>query len=122
VRIAAGILLIIGAVVTGGLTGVAYGTLSVFHMWRDPLPFMLNPVFVFVAGMIVCGVVLAGGILTVKRKQWGFCLASSIVGWAILPVVFICLRKKEWQETSDSVGREVSKDDQEPLLPRRGSG
>ncbi len=96
-RIAAGILLIIGAVVMGGIAGVAYASLSIFHTWRDPLPFMLNPVFVLVAGMILSGVVLAGGILAIKRKQWGFCLASSIAGWAILPLVFICLRKEEWE-------------------------
>ena len=100
-RIAAGILLIIGAVVMGGIAGVAYASLSIFHRWGDPLPFMLNPVFVLVAGMMLSGVVLAGGILAIRRKHWGFCLASSIVGWAVLPVIFICLRKGEWQEIPD---------------------
>jgi len=95
-RIAAGSLLIVGGVVMGGIAGVAYASLSIFHRWGDPLPFCLNPVFVLLAGITVSGVVLAGGILALKRKHWGFCLASSIVGWAILPLIFICLRKGEW--------------------------
>jgi len=96
-RIAGGILLIIGAVVMVGLTCVAYGQLYIFAMWGHYLPFMLNPVFALVAGMTVSGVVLAGGVMAIKRKHWGFCLASSIAGWAILPLVFICLRKEEWE-------------------------
>jgi hypothetical protein len=110
VRIAAGILLIIGAIVMGGIAGVAWGAQGLFAVWGYDLPFMVNPVFVLAVGATLCGIVLTGGILTIKRKQWGFCLASSIAGWAILPLVFICLRKREWEETSDSVGREVSKD------------
>jgi hypothetical protein len=95
-RIAAGSMLIIGGVVMGGITVVAYGQLHMFVVYGHYLPFMLNPVFVLVAGMILSGIVLAGGILAIKRKQWSFCLASSIVGWAILPLIFICLRKGEW--------------------------
>jgi hypothetical protein len=45
-----------------------------------------------------------GGILTLKGKAWKLCLASSILQvWVppyigILPLVFICVRKREWQE------------------------
>lgn len=95
-RIAAGILLIIGGVVMGGIAAVASSSLSLFQMWGHYLPFMLNSIFVLVAGMMLSGVVLAGGILALKRRHWGFCLASSIAGWAILPLIFICLRKGEW--------------------------
>ena len=95
-RIAAGILLIIGGVVMGGIAGVAYASLSIIHIWSDPLPFFLNPVLVLLAGITLGGVLLASGILAVKRKHWGFCLASSIAGWPILPLIFICLRKREW--------------------------
>ena len=95
-RIAAGILLIIGAIVMGGISGVAYASLNIFARWGYYLPFMLNPVFVLAVGATLCGIVLTGGILAIKRKQWGFCLASSIAGWAILPLIFICLRKREW--------------------------
>ena len=95
-RIAAGILLIIGSVVMGGFTGVAYGQLHMFVVYGHYLPFMLNPVFVLAVGATLCGIVLTGGILAIKRKHWGFCLASSIAGWAILPLIFICLRKGEW--------------------------
>jgi len=95
-RIAAGSLLIIGGVVMGGIAGVAYASLSLIQRWGDPLPFFLDPVFALMAGITLSGVVLAGGILALKRKHWGFCLASSISGWAILPLIFICLRKGEW--------------------------
>jgi len=95
-RIAPGSMLIIGGVVMGGIGGGAYASLSIFHRWGDPLPFYLNPVFVLLAGITLSGVVLAGGSLALKRKYWGVCLASSIAGWAILPLIFICLRKGEW--------------------------
>ena len=96
-RIAAGILMIIGGVVMGGIAVAAHGSLDVFHRWGYYLPFYLDPVFVLLAGITVSGVVLTGGILCLKRKHWGFCLASSIVGWAILPLIFICVRKGEWE-------------------------
>jgi hypothetical protein len=36
--------------------------------------------------------------MALKRKLWGFCLASSIlVVWAILPLVFACVRRSEWE-------------------------
>ena len=96
-RIAAGSLLIIGGVVMGGIAGVACSSLSIFDRWGYYLPFCLNPVFVLLVGITLSGVVLAGGILCLKRKHWGFCLAASIVGWAILPLTFICVRKGEWE-------------------------
>ena len=95
-RIAAGVLLIINGVVMGGIAGVGYRSLSIAQSWGDPLPFFLDPPFALLSGITLIGVVLAGGILTLKRRHWGFCLASSLVGWAILPLIFICLRKGEW--------------------------
>ena len=96
-RIAAGIMMIIGGVVMGGIAVAASGALYVPNTWYHYTPFYLDPVFVLLAGITVSGVVLTGGILCLKRKHWGFCLASSIVGWAILPLIFICVRKGEWE-------------------------
>lgn len=48
--------------------------------------------------LVLGGLLLTSGVLSFKRKLWGFCLASSILWyWAILPLVFICVRRKEWQ-------------------------
>ena len=97
-RIAAGILMIIGGVVMGGIAVAASVALYIPNTWNHYYtPFYLAPVFVLLAGITVSGVVLAGGILALKRKLWGFCLASSIVGWAILSLIFICVSKGEWE-------------------------
>jgi len=97
-RIAAGILMIIGGVVMGGIAVAASGALYIPNTWNHYYtPFYLDPLFVLLAGITISGVVLTGGILCLKRKHWGFCLTSSIVGWAILPLIFICVRKGEWE-------------------------
>ena len=43
------------------------------------------------------GVVIAGGIFTLQRKHWKLCLAASILTTGILPIIFIALRKSEWE-------------------------
>jgi len=78
-------------------------------------------------------IIVAGGILCIVRRYWGVCLASAllvlymVIGWlisgyksldleqlvlpivlAVLPIILVCTRRKEWQEISDSVDCEVS--------------
>ena len=97
-RITAGILMIIGGVVIGGIAVAAHSALYVPPTWNYYTPFYLDPVFVLLAGITVSGVVLTGGILALKRKHWGFCLASSIiVSFTILPLIFVCARRSEWE-------------------------
>ena len=43
------------------------------------------------------GFVLAGGIFALQRKHWGLCLAASILSTGILPIIFICVRKREFE-------------------------
>jgi hypothetical protein len=85
------------------------------------------------------GLLLTGGILCLKRRYWGLCLVSALLvlsfviinlvehllrgglymnwfTWIVLPgtliaAIFISVRKKEWQEISDSVDGKVCSDD-----------
>ena len=91
-RIAAGILMIIGAFLGITVLRAAYGTIPGLLGW---LPWL----WAFFVGF--------GGLYTLKRKEWRLCLTSSIlllpagiippffVG--ILPIIFVCLRKREWE-------------------------
>ena len=91
-RIAAGILMIVAAIIgisfTRGFLGNIPGLLGA-------LPSIL---LVFVLTFVCVGVYY-----TLKRKLWGICLAASILSGgilfplAILPTIFICLRKREWE-------------------------
>jgi len=98
-RVAAGVLMIVCAV---GVLTFAAGFLTewftVFGFEFPPNPLMaLLSIFVIVVA-VNGGLVLTGGILALKRKFWGFCLASSIiVSWAILPLIFVCARGSEWE-------------------------
>lgn len=88
-------------------------------------------------GIVFGGLLVAGGVLCLKRRYWGVCLVSAVITvslwiapvvvmlveggfsalWnfaiqvpgGLVAIVFISLRKKEWQEFSDSVDSEVSK-------------
>ena len=116
-RIAAGILMIIGAALGIIMLHAAYGYIPGLLGW---LPWFWA---FFVGG---------GGLYTLKRKAWRLCLASSIlllpmgtvlpflvltdalshgepvtpfaVGittlffvLGIIPIIFVCLRKREWE-------------------------
>ena len=87
-------------------------------------------------GIVFGGLLVAGGVLCLKRRHWGVCLVSAVItvslwiapvvmmlvegGFSALwnfaiqvpggsvAIVFISLRKKEWEEFSDSVDCEVS--------------
>ena len=85
--------------------------------------------------IIASAFIATGGVFCLVRKMWGVCLGSGLVtvllgvtslagnpsadnliGWSfaflgIVPIIFVFIRKREWQEISDSVGREASKDD-----------
>jgi hypothetical protein len=132
-RIAAGIILIIvGAVLLAGMV------IDVINMSDLDVPFVMLSVLLGTVSprVILCGLVVACGVLCLRRSQWGLCLASALItlafwilptvalstsgdpaitwrGWivvagALISAIFISLRKKEWQEISDSANREVS--------------
>ncbi|MFO7773322.1 MAG: hypothetical protein R6V59_05230 [Dehalococcoidia bacterium] len=92
-RIAAGILMVLGGVGILTLAGCYLTEYFTYYWWRLVIePFLLF--FLAIPGVLV----LAGGILALKRKLWGFCLASSLLMvWAILPLVFVCVRRSEWE-------------------------
>ena len=79
-RIAAGIMLIIA------------GTAS--------FPIALSfSVLAFPYGLLLvayAGFIITGGICALTRRCWGLCLAASIISVAVLPIIFICVRKGEW--------------------------
>jgi len=77
----------------------------------------LGDVLFLVFGLAWVGFVIMGGVFCLRRKHWGLCFTSSlllalfvILGFfffaaplflcplGILPIVFVCLRKREWQE------------------------
>ena len=103
-RKAAGILMIIGTI----MSVAAFG--SIPGEPEKSLAFGL--IFVYL------GFTLSGGIFTLKRKHWKLCFISSLLltlflisslfflpvtsTWflipgGILPIIFVCLRKREWQ-------------------------
>jgi len=100
-RIAAGILMIVTAVI-----GFAFITAIIGYPGSPPLqsdipyPNLLRFLSVFWALFVGYG-----GILTLQRRAWKLCLVSSILQvWVIppafvgiLPLAFICVRRREWQ-------------------------
>lgn len=73
------------------------------------LPSWMWPV-IFTLSVIAALSVIAGGVFTLQRKHWRICLAASIpsAGFllmilvtlffvGILPLIFVCLRKREWE-------------------------
>jgi hypothetical protein len=100
----------------------------------DDVYFMLYTSLSFILFVIIGAVfVITGGLFCLKRKYWVLCFISSlffnyyvsIVGgfgpfpdfvvWfliplGIVPLVFICLCKSEWQEIPGSVDGELSYD------------
>jgi hypothetical protein len=125
-RKAAGvIMIIIGAIVLG---------MSIGSFWW--VAWSINLFAVFMLAWAIFAFI--GGILCLMRRHWGVCLASAIaavvfglvgspLGFFIAPlggivgfplvlvvgivsIVFISLRKKEWQEISGSVDGKVSYD------------
>lgn len=133
-RKAAGIILLILVVFELGpiIIGVTGLSVSGFHSSTLWWPLVYNRI-------VWSGFFVAAGVLCLKRKYWGLCLAPALivfliripsvvaqlpngipisVVWgywipvigALISTIFICLSKKEWQEISDSVDYEVSND------------
>ena len=112
-RIAAGILMIISGIILifyYATLLAAYGfsqsmwipLLGILPSWASSVMFVLS----FTTALSV----IAGGIFTLQRKYWKICLAASIppavflllmivayVWVGILPLIFVCLRKREWE-------------------------
>jgi hypothetical protein len=111
-RIAAGILMVIFGMTTMGMIVdvlIEYGT----HAYD--LPFNL---FIVISAVFIT----TGGVFCLKRKYWKLCFTSSLflllfmilfffslpppITWValflipggILPIIFVCIRKREWQE------------------------
>jgi peptidoglycan/LPS O-acetylase OafA/YrhL len=125
-RKAAGILMVV--------LGLTMMWVYVDALGRDDVDFWLSTKLSFTLFVIIGAVfVITGGLFCLKRKYWVLCFISSlffnyyvfIVGgsgifpdfvvWfliplGIVPLIFICLRKREWQEISGSVDGEVSYD------------
>lgn len=43
------------------------------------------------------GIIIAGGIFSLQKKHWILCLVASILSAGIIPIIFVCVRKNEWE-------------------------
>ncbi len=107
-RIAAGVLMIILGMTMMGTFVVA---LSEGGIHDYSLPFIL---FVIISAVFI----ITGGVFCLKRKYWKLCFTSSLllslllifclfflpitstwflVPGGILPIIFVCLRKRDWE-------------------------
>ena len=119
-RKAAGILMVIFGVATIGIYIVNLIELrSLAYYWHPPYQ-------EFIIVIILTAFFITGGLFCLKRKYWPVCFTSSIflhifmamssfeplffpllqaLWWMflipvwILPLIFICLRKREWSES-----------------------
>ena len=117
-RKAAGILLIIFGVAAIGLSIVnVSGLITYYSEYRQPTP----PDYLYIITATLGVLFITGGVFCLKRKYWRVCFTSSIfihilmtlsifLPWTylwwfylipvwILPLIFICLRKREWSES-----------------------
>jgi hypothetical protein len=111
-RIAAGILMIVFGMTMMGMTVdmlIKYGIHACDHAFN---------LFTIIAAVFF----ITGGVFCLKRKYWKLCFASSLclllfiilvfllpalflltlvfIPVGILTIIFVCLRKSEWQEIS----------------------
>ena len=134
-RKAAGIMLIIyGAVLLYVTIG---GLISEARHIRDPV-FTILFMVIFFAFIVTGAFIIIGGVFCLKRKYWKLCFASALLAvlmmifwwpgifgflprasawwvWSsiiagILPLIFVCIRKREWQEISDIMDSKASND------------
>ena len=111
-RKAAGILMIISGIILifyYALLLTTYGyTATLWIPIAGKLPSWVSPVM-FTSAFIAAIFALVGGTFTLRRKYWKICLTASIpsavfltlmmvvyVFMGILPIIFICARKREW--------------------------
>jgi len=108
-RKAAGIMLII--------LGTYVLVVEIIPLIRIGIPFFPPYVLPIVLGAFIA----TGGIFCIRKRYWGLCLASAIAAvltgyrwliaaesrtpeWVIipilgiLPIIFVCIRRKEWKE------------------------
>jgi hypothetical protein len=135
-RIAAGVILIIVAVVllVGMIIDVNGQILDMgFRSGRLSIILATVPMPIILGSLLV-----AGGVLCFRRRHWGVCLVSAVItlafwiipsvavltagglslGWrycitvvgTVIATIFISFRKREWQEISDSMDGKVSHD------------
>ena len=111
-RKAAGILMIIGAI----MSAAAFGSIPM-EVPAEPDESLGFNVMVALQ-FVYMGFTLSGGIFTLKRKRWKLCFTSSLLltlflisslfflpvtsTWSllpggVLPIIFVCLRKREWE-------------------------
>lgn len=112
-RVTASILMIIGGIILiieSAQLLTAYGfSQSMWIPLLGILPHWVTSVM-FVLSFSVALFVISGGIFTLLRKYWKICVTASILSTffltltmviyifvGILPIIFICLRKREWQ-------------------------
>jgi hypothetical protein len=120
-RIAAGILMILYGVKTIGffvVNVIGWGFLPIGWGWHH------SPLWMHLIAIISAVFIITGGFFCLKKKYWKICFASSLclllymmlfefwfryptyvgialsIPWGILPQIFVCLRKSEWQEIS----------------------
>lgn len=112
-RIIAGILMIISGVIllfyyAELLTTYGY-TAGMWIPLLGRLPSWVSPV-IFSSAFVAAIFVIVGGIFTLRRKCWKMCLAATIPSTVflmlmrvacalvgILPIIFVYLRKREWE-------------------------
>jgi hypothetical protein len=111
-RIAAGILMIITAIVLLAVVAVSSAALGGWETYGN-----LTDVLYLVFQLAWVGFIIAGGVFCLQRKHWGLCFTSSLLlalflilsffffpsplflyPLGILPIIFVCLRKRQWQE------------------------
>jgi hypothetical protein len=112
-RTAAGILMVFFGMTT---VFVYVSFLNQYGLTDNPLPPLALTLFIIDSAVFVT----TAGVFCLTRRYWKICFASSLLlflfmiyGWfsfppplalllvpgGILPVIFICLRKREWEES-----------------------
>jgi len=111
-RIAAGILMVIfGAI-------LLLGFIVIVTQYGIPVYDAAFDIFFMICGAFL----ITGGVICLKKKYWGLCLASALLAillmtmwltgsyasltwlaWVFsilgtLPIIFICITRKEWKE------------------------
>lgn len=109
-RKAAGIMLIIVGTYALVVEIIILNAMGSHFFWLSVLPIVLG------------AIIVTGGIFCIRRRYWGLCLASALIAvyfvirlliihyrlffpWervlpilGILPIVFVCIKRKEWKE------------------------
>lgn len=94
-RIAAGILIIMTAIFWLFAGAVSSAPLGGWETYDN----LIDWVFLVLV-LVWAGFIITGGVFCFQRKYWGLCLTSSILcmnPMGILSIIFICLRKREWE-------------------------